>query len=61
MHKKPKLSVEDFYHQFHNTHHYRDSGDTHREVSHRRPTKGRARHQGFDFKSLHQMKKGPIR
>ncbi len=36
MHKKPKLSREDFYHQFHNAHHYRDSGDYHREVSHRR-------------------------
>jgi hypothetical protein len=40
MYKKPKLSVEDFYHQFHNFHHHKDSGEYHREVSHRRRKKG---------------------
>lgn len=45
MYKKPKLSVEDFYHQFHNAHHYRDSGDYYREVSHRRRKRKNAQGQ----------------
>lgn len=50
--KKPKLDVEDFYHQFHNSHHHNDPGDFVKKKWHERDKTRRNKHRGLDLKSL---------
>lgn len=50
--KKQKLSVEDFYHQFHNAHRYSDSEEKVRPKWHQGSKGQRARHRGLNLKSL---------
>jgi hypothetical protein len=54
---KPKLSVEDFYHQFHGLNHHNDPGDYVKPEWHTKNPKLEARHKGFDLKAYRNSKR----
>lgn len=54
---KNKLSVEDFYHQFHGTEHHNDPGDYTKPLKHLVNPLLPKKHKGLDLKALRNRKK----
>jgi hypothetical protein len=53
---KPKLRVDDFYHQFHGHHHHNDPGNYTKPEWHKLNPKLENRHKGLDLKALRNTK-----
>lgn len=47
-----KLSIEDFYHQFHGHHHHNDAGEHVKPEWHKINPRGEKRHKPLDLKAL---------
>jgi hypothetical protein len=54
---KPKLNVEDFYHQFHGLSHHNDPNEFTKPDWHKLNPKLEQRHKGLDLKALRNRKK----
>lgn len=54
---KPKLSVEDFYHQFHGHQHHNDPGDYVKPEWYKLNPNLEKRHKGLDLRALRNRKK----
>ena len=55
--KKSKLSVEDFYHQFHGLEHHNDPGDWTHPLQHIVNPHAPKKHKGLNLKELRNRKK----
>ena len=58
---KNRLSVEDFYHQFHGHEHHNDPGDHVKPRWHEIDPKHRKAHKGFDFHAHAAKKKRRVK
>lgn len=54
---KPKLSVEDFYHQFHGVEHHSDPNEYTKPEWHKLNPKAEKRHKGLDLRALRNRKR----
>lgn len=54
---KPKLNVEDFYHQFHGHEHHNDPGDHVKPEWHKLNPRAEKRHKGLDLRKLRNLKR----
>ena len=54
---KPKLNVEDFYHQFHGANHHNDPNDHTKPEWHKLNPKLEKRHKGLDLRALRNRKR----
>jgi hypothetical protein len=54
---KPKLSIEDFHHQFHGANHHNDPGEFTKPEWHKLNPKLEKRHKGLDLRALRNRKR----